>query len=82
MAVPESHPGQVYKSRNYVDVIVNKGGSVSVSGPISWALNIGAGWKNKAWLADLHAKGDDGWDALFAASDTKPDCLKKTACSQ
>lgn len=76
IAVPESHPGQVYKTRNYTDVVVNKGGDVSSSGPISWILNIRAGWMPKGWRPDA------GWDALIAASNTEPDCEKKSACSR
>jgi YD repeat-containing protein len=82
--VPESHKGQVYKSTDGIDLTIDKGGSVSASGgPIDWSINfVRGGWKDKAWLAGLQKAGDRGWDALFAASDTKPQCQKKMACSQ
>jgi hypothetical protein len=77
VAVPETHPGEVYKSLNYIDITINERGVLLTTGGVIFkAINRiqGGGWKDKAWLAARHAEGDHGWDLLFAASDKEPEC--------
>jgi RHS repeat-associated protein len=80
IAVPENRQGSVYKTPGRfgvtMDVVVSEGGSVSASGPLSWLMGLGGGWKDRSWHNDLRTKGDTGWDQLFHASERKPECCK------
>jgi hypothetical protein len=81
-AVPETHPGEVYKSLNYIDITINEHGVLTTTGGIifrviNWAQ--GGGWKDKAWLAARHEEGDHSWDLLFAASEKEPECRTMAA---
>jgi RHS repeat-associated protein len=65
IATPCSQPNQVYKSIDFVPIIVLPSGSVFTVGPNQ---TFGGGWKDEQWLEELHKLGDHGWDSLFSAA--------------
>ncbi|HEX8113835.1 MAG TPA: hypothetical protein VF516_39155, partial [Kofleriaceae bacterium] len=70
------YPGWVYKSIDWVDIIVYDSFGVApwslfplwAGIPQFW----GGGWKDEQWLQELHKKGDHGWDKLFEKSRSGP----------
>ena len=78
-ADPCSHPNQVFKTTDFVEVTVagNHEPQVMVNSDMtpymtyvgsSAAQQSRGGWKGPAWQADLHGQNDFGWDDLFEKS--------------
>ena len=68
VATPVHKPGEVFKTGNGIDVIINPDGTVTTSGgnPVERAYNWwNGGWKDEQWQQDLNTDNDTGWDQLF-----------------
>jgi RHS repeat-associated protein len=73
-ADPTNNPGQVYKTADFVDVVVNKDGSVSIPNwldkvlqKVSETFDEG-GWQGDDFLRRRHEANDTGWDEVFEKS--------------
>ena len=88
VAVPWQ-PGKVFKSADFMDVVVTGEGGVNaytpwyvpaqIGAPIHWKQYRDGGWKGSDFLDERHREEDYDWDKLFDAVDpNKPlpeDCL-------
>jgi hypothetical protein len=84
IAIPALKPGEVFKSADYIDLVVGQDGKVDyLANPNLGLVYVYAlyrqqkdgGWKGSAFLAELHRRPDSGWDELFrVAGGEDPHC--------